>query len=155
MRQPPLASQNRAFVALQVAHRILSLTAEYMELVKRFPAPMVSIKGVSQCFFCFLGGSIERGQPILLRANIKTFFRQQYLLVAVETGIDNHWYRFLPASLFVERHAAFCVGAPRDGLRDVMRVLCDDRTVVPCRATQLLSLSALVQDALPVAGVQS
>eukprot|EP00903_Cladosiphon_okamuranus_P009585 g9125.t2 len=30
---------------VEVAHRILSLTAEYMELVKRFPAPMVSIKG--------------------------------------------------------------------------------------------------------------
>eukprot|EP00752_Nemacystus_decipiens_P010181 g9072.t3 len=30
---------------VEVAHRILSLAAEYMELVKRFPAPMVSIKG--------------------------------------------------------------------------------------------------------------
>ena len=31
----------------QVAHRILSLAAEYMELVGRFPTQMVSIKGVS------------------------------------------------------------------------------------------------------------
>lgn len=30
----------------QVAHRILSFTTEYMELVKRYPAPMISIKGV-------------------------------------------------------------------------------------------------------------
>lgn len=32
----------------QVAHRILSLAAEYMELVGRFPTQMVSIKGVSR-----------------------------------------------------------------------------------------------------------
>ncbi len=31
----------------KVAHRILSLTTEYMELVKQFPAPMISVKGVS------------------------------------------------------------------------------------------------------------
>ncbi|CAM9895118.1 unnamed protein product [Ectocarpus sp. 12 AP-2014] len=30
---------------VEVAHRILSFTTEYMELVKRYPAPMISIKG--------------------------------------------------------------------------------------------------------------
>ncbi|CAM9668557.1 unnamed protein product [Pylaiella littoralis] len=30
---------------VEVAHRILSLTVEYMELVKQHPAPMISIKG--------------------------------------------------------------------------------------------------------------
>lgn len=45
----PVYTPNSLAVALQVAHRILSLTAEYMELVKRFPAPMISVKGVSNC----------------------------------------------------------------------------------------------------------
>lgn len=41
----------------QVAHRILSLTTEYMELVKQFPAPMISIKGVGR-LCCLFGRSI-------------------------------------------------------------------------------------------------
>lgn len=40
---------------VQVAHRILLLTTEYMELAKQFRAPMIAVKGVSApCAYIFL-----------------------------------------------------------------------------------------------------
>lgn len=85
MKQPPYTANSFA-VAFQVAHRILSLTAEYMELVKRFPAPMVSIKGVSHCFFFLSLWSIERDQSFLMRADVCCFRSRQQSLMAVKTG---------------------------------------------------------------------